>query len=313
VGSYADLPRCGMPVSRLSRGGRITKATCRNPVRPGELRCWVHADLFKWAASERKIRERRRQKLRAKNRGWSVEKLAALGEDRQLDLLAWGDAYDGAFARLVRALLDEQVDDRDLMPTLPPLDAGRAAWDRYDLEWDAYERRAEDRRRAWEHIADQAFSAAERAVLEQGWPGWGTLRRLVYERDGGICFVCDRAVPFEFFELGHLQDRVMGGSDRPDNVVVMCGTCNHLRKPLHETTDDAREWAAICRAEFRRIWSEQSNLSEAEFLAAFARLSEDERQQIVDEALSWPDQVEAELRTVRQWFDERAADEDSLA
>jgi hypothetical protein len=291
-------PLCGMPVSRLSRGGRITRVTCHNRLPPGQRRCWVHADLFKWAASERKVRERRRQKLRARHRGWTVKRLAALRETRQLDLFVWGDAYAIAERGLIRALIDQSVDDLR-RPTLPSVDAGRAAWDRYGWEWDAYERRQDERARAWEGIAAQALAAAERGVLEHQWPGWGTLRWLVYERDGGICFVCDRPVPFEFFELGHLQDRTMGGSDRPDNVVVMCGTCNRLRKPLHETTEDAREWAAICRAEFRRIWTEQPTLSEAEFLAAFARLTEDERQQMVDEALSWPDQVEAARAALR--------------
>lgn len=299
---YADLPRCGMTVSRLSRGGRITHAACRNPVRAGQPRCWKHLDLFAWAASERKVREARRRKLAAKDHGWSLKKLAALREDRQLGLLAWGDAYEDAYTRRVRALVDERV-DADEMPTLPTEGAGRADWDTYGWAWDRYERRKDERSRAWKQIAETARLAAERAVLEAGWPGWRTLRWLVYERDRGVCFVCDRPVPFEAFELGHLQDRMMGGSDRPDNVVVMCYGSNHARKPLHETADAARQWAAVCRTRFRQIWN-QVPMSHDEFLEQWARLGPEQRDRLMEEAFTWTDQVEEALVERRRWLAE---------
>lgn len=298
-GQHDDRPRCGIPLRRLSRGGRITRVTCRNLLAAGQVRCTKHLDLFAWATSERKVLERRREKLRARMRRWSVEKLAALAETRQLDLLVWTGAYGRLLDRLIRSLIDRRTSDNDRMPEWPGLDAGRAELDRYRYAWDAYERRREAQRQEWERLEEDARLAADREALEAQWPAWGTLRRLVYERDRGVCFVCDRAVAFEYFELGHLQDRMMGGSDHPDNVVVMCYTCNHLYKPLHETGHDAREWAAICRAEFRRQRSVAAPMSETEFLAHWSGLAKSEREALVDQALGWPDQVEEARRELR--------------
>ena len=75
-------------------------------------------------------------------------------------------------------------------------------------------------------------------------PNWRTLKRLVYERDDGICWVCGQWVPPAFYELGHLVDRVAGGPDTADNVVVMCIRCNRVVKPVFDTLEEAIAWKA---------------------------------------------------------------------
>lgn len=93
---------------------------------------------------------------------------------------------------------------------------------------------------AWNAILHQA---AERAALYDGLPSWGRMRTLIWERDGGVCWKCREAIPWRYYELGHLVDRVVGGLDIPENLVVMCISCNRLWKPLHEMIEEAERWA----------------------------------------------------------------------
>lgn len=47
----------------------------------------------------------------------------------------------------------------------------------------------------------------------------------------------------QFWECGHIIDRVAGGPDHINNLVVMCITCNRL-KPVTETRDEYLAWAS---------------------------------------------------------------------
>jgi 5-methylcytosine-specific restriction endonuclease McrA len=76
---------------------------------------------------------------------------------------------------------------------------------------------------------------------------WFDLRNDVYERDEGICQVCQRPVSYPKFQVGHIVDRYMGGSDTLDNVVVMCERCNTL-KPYHRSKEEYGEWFDLQKA-----------------------------------------------------------------
>lgn len=76
-------------------------------------------------------------------------------------------------------------------------------------------------------------------------PSWRTMKNLIYERDDGTCWVCHKTIPYEYYELSHLHDRVCGGSDTPDNLVVMCKVCNRAYKSLHESPGDALLWLGL--------------------------------------------------------------------
>lgn len=86
-----------------------------------------------------------------------------------------------------------------------------------------------------------ARQKADQTVLKAVIPSWRALRDLVWERDKGICQVCLRIIDPSDYELGHLNDRCEGGTDTPDNVMVMCWVCNHF-KPFHATAEEARAW-----------------------------------------------------------------------
>jgi len=70
---------------------------------------------------------------------------------------------------------------------------------------------------------------------------WRYVRRAVWERDGGICQVCKESIEIEVYECGHKVDRFLGGSDKMDNLVVMCSFCNRLKGP-HDTPEEYEAW-----------------------------------------------------------------------
>jgi len=70
---------------------------------------------------------------------------------------------------------------------------------------------------------------------------WRTLRKQVYARDRGVCQVCHMRVG-RLWDAGHLVDRIAGGTDDLDNLVLMCLHCNRTVKPIHHTLREAYEW-----------------------------------------------------------------------
>lgn len=83
---------------------------------------------------------------------------------------------------------------------------------------------------------------AETLAKRQTTQSWSTIRRRIFKRDKGICQVCGLDCS-EYWECGHIIDRMAGGTDLDDNLVVMCYYCNRL-KPIHETKEEYDEWAA---------------------------------------------------------------------
>jgi 5-methylcytosine-specific restriction endonuclease McrA len=71
--------------------------------------------------------------------------------------------------------------------------------------------------------------------------GWRTLRKQVYARDRGVCQVCHLRVG-RLWDAGHLVDRIVGGEDALDNLVLMCVRCNRSEKPIHRTRAEVDGW-----------------------------------------------------------------------
>ena len=82
---------------------------------------------------------------------------------------------------------------------------------------------------------------------------WAALRKAVYERDGGICQVCRLRVG-RIWDAGHLVDRIVGGADELDNLVLMCQRCNRTLKPIHHTREAALAWLETAHKEQVRDW-----------------------------------------------------------
>lgn len=72
---------------------------------------------------------------------------------------------------------------------------------------------------------------------------WNKIRKRIWNRDRPRCQVCKKRILPEFYECGHIVDRVRGGSDLDDNLVAMCITCNRL-KPCHNTREEYDAWVA---------------------------------------------------------------------
>lgn len=56
-------------------------------------------------------------------------------------------------------------------------------------------------------------------------------RREIYERDGGACRGCSKALPNEkgAFQIDHIVPISLGGPDTPANVQLMCPKCNRAK------------------------------------------------------------------------------------
>jgi hypothetical protein len=96
--------------------------------------------------------------------------------------------------------------------------------------------------RCFEKEVNLAREEAEKKALREGLPSWKTLKGLILRRDKGICAVCGKKCNIGGAEIGHLQDRACGGKEAPSNLVVMCGLCNRVLKPRHESIEEARKW-----------------------------------------------------------------------
>lgn len=107
---------------------------------------------------------------------------------------------------------------------------------------------------------NQAKNLASGKVSRGTMLSWSTLRKLVWLRDDERCDVCGNQITWEMYHCGHIVDRVCGGSDRLDNLVVMCNYCNLFRKDLHETKEQYIEWRD------NRTWQKQERAMIAEMI-----------------------------------------------
>jgi len=82
--------------------------------------------------------------------------------------------------------------------------------------------------------------------------GWLSLRKMVYERDGGVCQVCLLPVGRRW-DAGHLVDRCVGGDNTLSNLCLMCARCNRSEKPIHRTLAEAQSWLAERRDRARGV------------------------------------------------------------
>lgn len=65
----------------------------------------------------------------------------------------------------------------------------------------------------------------------------------VWKRNGPYCQVCGLRIPQSCYHCGHIVDQFVGGSDDPDNLIVMDEYCNQ-QKPFHRTKKAYEEWLA---------------------------------------------------------------------
>jgi 5-methylcytosine-specific restriction endonuclease McrA len=91
-----------------------------------------------------------------------------------------------------------------------------------------YAQRKAQMKREPEHLrrvlADQR---ARRRARERNAPVVEKIDRLaIYERDGGICYLCDEAVSVSRFELDHVVPLSRGGEHSARNLKVACKSCN---------------------------------------------------------------------------------------
>lgn len=88
------------------------------------------------------------------------------------------------------------------------------------------------------------------------------LRFEVFNRDNHTCRYCGRSAPEVELTVDHVVPKVLGGTNRPENLVTACRDCNSGKSSSHpdaervaEVAEDAVRWAAAMQEAGRR-WRE---------------------------------------------------------
>ena len=63
------------------------------------------------------------------------------------------------------------------------------------------------------------------------------VRVAVYERDGGRCLSCGTALAYKDAQLDHIEPWSAYGSDRSDNLRILCKPCNEDRSNFRGSLD----------------------------------------------------------------------------
>ena len=65
-------------------------------------------------------------------------------------------------------------------------------------------------------------------------PPYRTAKRTLYGAQAGYCNGCGCHYEYRNLEVDHIVPRSMGGDDRPDNLQLLCGSCNRIkgRRPM---------------------------------------------------------------------------------
>lgn len=71
----------------------------------------------------------------------------------------------------------------------------------------------------------------QRCPTQPRWAGRkvSRLRRIVHNRDGGVCQECGIDVTFDECEVDHIVTRAMGGTDSLENLRCCCSACNQSK------------------------------------------------------------------------------------
>jgi 5-methylcytosine-specific restriction endonuclease McrA len=85
-----------------------------------------------------------------------------------------------------------------------------------------------------------AFHRRKREVAERDNPSERVYRRDVFERDGGVCHLCDKPVDPAGWALDHVIPISWGGPHCLDNVAVSHPVCNSRKRHFFTTPDPER-------------------------------------------------------------------------
>lgn len=152
-------------------------------------------------------------------------------EGRQLSLEIWRTVFTREMDRGIEHLISKPFPER---PKESDFDTLHEYWQESNRRDQAVKRKVDD-------IEASAWRAAEDAVIRGTLLSWPKIRKTVWERDNGVCQVCNRTLTLKEYHCGHIIDRVADGSDLPENLLVMCHTCN-MHKPVHDTREEFEAW-----------------------------------------------------------------------
>lgn len=57
-------------------------------------------------------------------------------------------------------------------------------------------------------------------------------QKFIFERDGGLCYICKNPLTIETMTLDHLVPRCNGGTNTRENLRCCCADCNVMKSPI---------------------------------------------------------------------------------
>jgi hypothetical protein len=91
-----------------------------------------------------------------------------------------------------------------------------------------------------ERYANAAWQEERWPFIRSGDRKWipRDVRRLIFERDGGICLSCGTRLTLGTAQLDHIVPWSAGGPDTSDNLRILCERCNADRSNFVTGLDD---------------------------------------------------------------------------
>lgn len=58
-------------------------------------------------------------------------------------------------------------------------------------------------------------------------------RQQVYDKCGGHCAYCGKAIEYKNMQVDHIKPKYLGGKEEPDNYNPACRRCNHYKSTFN--------------------------------------------------------------------------------
>ena len=66
--------------------------------------------------------------------------------------------------------------------------------------------------------------------------GLGKLKAYLFLRSHGLCEICGKCPDWRGLAVHHIRKRSHGGSDKPENLLVVCGRCHSKEHDIVEAS-----------------------------------------------------------------------------
>ncbi|MCD7817693.1 MAG: HNH endonuclease, partial [Lachnospiraceae bacterium] len=115
-----------------------------------------------------------------------------------------------------RILKTPSINDADVFPNI---DRARAPFNKAKVKTKGY------------YIKDvqsgEIFKKQKSKIHRKTYPA--EVRKMIYNANGGKCYLCGKRIKFEDMTLDHVKPLAMGGMDTLENLACACFACNQFK------------------------------------------------------------------------------------